>query len=548
MQANIICISYNKISCQNTIDSTLVFYNSIVNIKDRQITNEALNFFEKKAAEAISKRDTINAAYSIELIALGQFKLGYLPESESTTIRALELLDNMEHKDSINEPIERLSNQLGMIYRKMEDFENSLRYLNIALNLSTKTPNKMAIISNIANNHADLGLFNKAVEVQEAYSDEILALRKSSIKATYIDNLGYYKSFIGDLTALEDMKAALKMRLDLKDLTGLFSSYRHLALFHYNKGNTKEALNYSKMTRRISDSLGSPTYQKEAMKLALKFENNPIFKEYVELSDSLDKADLRQNNKYTAIKYDINKKDKLIKERELMLKSSELEKEKQRKGKMLSIFSGLLILSFSIFLYLFLRSRHKKEKIYQVYLTETRISKKVHDEVANDLYHVMTKIQSGNDKNEEVLDDLEGIYNKTRDISRANSEIDVINNYKVLVNDLLLSYKDHEINVITRNVSKIDWNLVSDLKKTTLYRVLQELMTNMRKHSKASLVVLAFNQVKGKIEIDYKDNGVGCKLVKQNGLLNMENRIESINGKITFESRVDDGFKVKIIV
>ena len=48
--------------------------------------------------------------------------------------------------------------------------------------------------------------------------------------------------------------------------------------------------------------------------------------------------------------------------------------------------------------------------------------------------------------------------------------------------------------------------------------------------------------------ISYSDNGVGCDLKKNTGLHNTENRIQSINGIISFESEHNKGFKSKISV
>jgi len=112
----------------------------------------------------------------------------------------------------------------------------------------------------------------------------------------------------------------------------------------------------------------------------------------------------------------------------------------------------------------------------------------------------------------------------------------------------LLSYQNSDTTIITKNISKIDWDTVSEIKKTTLYRVLQELMTNMKKHSEATLVALVFSNTNKKIKIDYTDNGKGCDLKKQNGLLNTENRIETIKGTINFESQKDNGFKATITI
>ncbi len=210
------------------------------------------------------------------------------------------------------------------------------------------------------------------------------------------------------------------------------------------------------------------------------------------------------------------------------------------------LFVGILIILSSIFIYFQLKSRHKKEKVQQVYATEIRISKKVHDEVANDLYHTMTKLQSENTIKEEILDDLEQVYIKTRDISKENSAIDFRENFESILNDLLLSYKDGYVNVITQNLSNINWNTISELKKTAIYRVLQELMTNMKKHSKATIAVLTFSKKNNNILINYKDDGIGCIIKKRGGLQNAENRIQSVGGTIIFESENTNGFKATI--
>ena len=51
-----------------------------------------------------------------------------------------------------------------------------------------------------------------------------------------------------------------------------------------------------------------------------------------------------------------------------------------------------------------------------------------------------------------------------------------------------------------------------------------------------------------KTVISYTDNGVGGAIKKSTGLQNVENRIESINGTITFETEPNKGFKTKIII
>lgn len=61
-----------------------------------------------------------------------------------------------------------------------------------------------------------------------------------------------------------------------------------------------------------------------------------------------------------------------------------------------------------------------------------------------------------------------------------------------------------------------------------------------------ALVAMVFSNNKNKLRIDYTYNGVGCGFKKQNGLLNTENRIETLKGTINFESQKENGFKATI--
>ena len=73
----------------------------------------------------------------------------------------------------------------------------------------------------------------------------------------------------------------------------------------------------------------------------------------------------------------------------------------------------------------------------------------------------------------------------------------------------------------------------------------------MKKHSNASLVALIFNEEEKKLKIDYSDNGKGSStqaIKTGNGLQNVENRIFSINGKLTFETEKGKGLKIIICI
>ncbi|WP_339917174.1 tetratricopeptide repeat protein [Yeosuana marina] len=545
---NFIDVFNNRLISQTTQDSTLIYYKSLIKIKDVDLTSKAFDFFKNKYDAALNQNDTINAAYYLELISFGQFKMGFVHDSELTTVKALSLIDRIKDQRKTLEPRKRLLNRLGMIYRKIEDYDAALRFYNQALKLNDVLLDKISILTNIANTYADKENYNKAVEVLIPYYEKVLELENIGTKAVYLDNLGYFQSKIGNPNALGNMEQALNIRMNLEDLVGLFSSYRHLSLFYLEKNNKAKAIKFSKNVKEISKQMGSPAFALEALELELRLEKNQNFTRYVELANTIQRKKQQMENTYAAIKYNFQEKEKEAQRLELQIKDSQLKAEKEKLNKTIFQSVAALGLLITVFLYLFIKDKHKKEKLQQVYNTETRISKKVHDEVANDIYHIMTKIQKTNVIKEDVLDDLEDVYNKTRDISKETSIIDLHGPYEEYLRDLLLSYASDDVNIITKDFTDVNWNGLDDTKKAILYRVLQELMTNMRKHSKATLVVLSFSQNGKKIMIDYKDNGVGCNLIKNSGLHNTENRIESINGTITFESQVDNGFKATLTV
>jgi len=199
------------------------------------------------------------------------------------------------------------------------------------------------------------------------------------------------------------------------------------------------------------------------------------------------------------------------------------------------------------------KEKNKKEQLVTAYTTETRISKRVHDELANDVYSVMTQLQSDDgltdiSNKEGIMDSLEIIYNKSRDISRETNSIDT-DNFIETLKSMLSSYNDSNTNVISKGLKEDFWNNVASPKRIIVYRVLQELMTNMKKHSEASFTVLDFSRTNTSVEINYTDNGVGMDSNKQklkNGLKNVENRMESINGVLIFETEPDKGVRAKI--
>jgi len=95
---------------------------------------------------------------------------------------------------------------------------------------------------------------------------------------------------------------------------------------------------------------------------------------------------------------------------------------------------------------------------------------------------------------------------------------------------------------------------VPDLLKTVIYRVLQESMNNVIKHSNANLVRFSLKKIDGMIELVIEDNGLGFDLKKALsldsgrrglGLASMKERIELSGGSFAIDSAQGRGTIVR---
>ncbi len=524
---------------QSKKDSTFHYYKLILNPKTSEDLPKAINFYTKKKEVDNKRKDTLNLLNDLRMIAIAEYKIGNIYDSEEAAVEALAIVERSSKLDTLIQTRKAILNQLGQVYRMNKNYEKALEVYNNVLKLNPSHNEKIIIINNKGNIYKDQHKYKEALKQYRLLLNNKNHINDSLQYAQVLDNMGYVQSKLGNPEALPNLTKALQIRESFNEFDKTYSSYKNLALYYIDRKNKDEALKFANKAYNLANTLNSITYLQDALSLFAIMDEDPKIVEFKKITDSISKEKQLAENKNAFIKYNVEKEQKNT-------ALAQLQQEKERSQKFLYMSLVIFATVLAAIAIMLLRVRHKKEKIRQVYNTEARISKKVHDEVANDLYHIMVKIQSNNLKKEEVLDDIENIYNKTRDISKENSAVEVSTNFEVQLSDLLLSYKNDQTTVITKNISKMNWKTVSDIKKITVYRVLKELMTNMSKHSQASLVALSFTQIDNKITISYSDNGIGCNIKNKNGLQNAENRIQTLNGTIKFESKPQEGFKAKI--
>lgn len=82
-----------------------------------------------------------------------------------------------------------------------------------------------------------------------------------------------------------------------------------------------------------------------------------------------------------------------------------------------------------------------------------------------------------------------------------------------------------------------------DDEEDTIYRIVQEGITNAIRHGHASRIFINFKKVDIWLVIRIRDNGIGCKDIHKGfGLIHMKERVDMLHGTVTYSS--NNGFQV----
>jgi signal transduction histidine kinase len=499
------------------------------------------------------KKDSANIGYILtQMAAIQQVNGDYYGSKETVTEALLYVKKNSAYTAEIN-------NTLGIADKELSIYDDAILYYKEAAKDIIDPIQKQIPISNIAAVYIQQKKFDKAIILLESLLNKSLKNKVQPIdNATIIDNLGYAYFKKGmDEKGLLLMNEALQTRNEFKSEYKSIESYLHLADYYTKKDIQKSNIN-ALAAYNIATKLNSVDERLEALQILISndhsAQNNQYVQRYFALNDSIIKVRNNFKNKFAKIKYDSKKeKDENAK---LRLEKAEnllsLQKATYLRIVFVIVFVFLVILI--VILIRYYKNKNRAIEFKTSYNTETRIAKKIHDELANDVFNVIAFTESQplstESTKENLLQKLDDIYGRVRGISRENNKIETGTNFIKSLKDMLSTYNTSERNIMVTNVEIIHWESIDEIKKITISRVLQELMVNMKKHSEANLVVIKFETDPKSILINYTDNGKGCEKTEmvKNGLQNMENRIQAVKGTINFDTEPDKGFKAKIIM
>ncbi len=544
---------YNKLLAKNSkiLDNNFFLGKAYFNLgyyfdEINYLPDSAFFYYNKSKNHFIKIGDSLQAGKKLLNMAILQNIQNDFFGAKETLTESLQYLKTSNNKKYLAS----VYNELATNNANLENYSEAINYYKKAINISNSKNDIISYKNNLALAYTETERYNESIILLKELLLDSLVKEKSARYARILHNLTYAQwRKKGETNLKIPFFKALKIRKDINDKRGQISSYLGLGKY-FSKIDPLNTKKYLDTAIQLSKQLRIPKAETDALKLLMNLEpKNTILKNrYIFLKDSSYKKELTVKTQFAKMKYDDETKQKTI----LKLKAKQaLEASKQYTQKIIYLATGSILLIAGGFIFFIIKQQHKKDKLQEVYTTETRISKKLHDELANNVYNVMNRIQNNTSKNQEaVLNQLDDIYKRTRNISHENSSINLDNAYYYLeLKDMLNAYQSQDTTITTIGIEKDILKDVKNHKKIIIERVLKELMTNMKKHSNASNVFISIKKDKNTIKITYTDDGVGFKKeepFKRNGLLNAENRIKNINGSFNFDTTKEKGVSIKI--
>lgn len=540
----------------NTIIKTKINteYSNYLALADKHFNDQIYDsafYYYNKSKQVCNPNENEKIIYSLLKMAVTQQIQGDYFGSETNATEAIPYFTkttNFYYKCAVY-------NILGINYERMHEYDDAIYNYKQAIRFIEVDLPKDVLKNNIAVAYMGKADYLQAANILNNLNQKKDISNDSENHARVLDNLGFAYYKLGNSKAVKYIEQSIVIRKEINDDFGITTSYMHFSELYSDK-NPQLANGYANLAYQKATKVNNVDDRLASLKLIIKNSSDKELKDntllFFKINDSITRARQKAKNQFAKIKYD-SKKDR---EENLHLKAQKAENALQLekvKNRNLTLYIVIgFVLSSLLFLYYYLTTKGKREKTAAIYESETRLSKKLHDELANDVYHTIvlaeTKDLSSPENKEILLSNLDTIYSGTRNISRQNSTIDTGENFESELKEMLSSYNGNNVNVIIKDNNDINWSKIESEKKIAIYRVLQELLVNMKKHSQCTFVIIGFEKKDKQIEIQYSDNGIGFdkKLNLKNGLKNVENRINSIKGTITFESEPDKGLKVKI--
>jgi signal transduction histidine kinase len=389
-------------------------------------------------------------------------------------------------------------------------------------------------------------------------------------RAVAYDKLGNKKE------AESNYLQAIKIHEKYKNYFELANSYSSLAALYLQSNQSEKAISSAIKGIDFSQKINSKEFQISSYKtLSEAYKKSKNYSKavyYFSIYDSLNNDYYEENKlkitKNLSAKYQTEKKEKELLKTKAEKATTELELNQQRQLSY-GLVGGLivlLLLGYSLFQrnkrkHTLSIAKQKEEGLQAIIQAEenerTKIARELHDGVVQQIGSVILKSRNvlenlnvlDKPESQELLKSLEDSNQDLRNIShqmmpRALQELGIVAALQDLIDGsismLNIESKFEHFNITKRLPNKVE---------VTIYRVVQELINNIIKHSKATEVSIQLFKTDNDVILIVEDNGVGIsdkQKKKGMGLMNISSRLDMVNGQVNFEPSPQSGTLVTV--
>ncbi|MEN0080379.1 ATP-binding protein [Flavobacterium lindanitolerans] len=556
------------------------YYNSLF----FSLTKENLQKF-RKADEALKKYNS-REIYILRSKIL--FNIGLLYQRENEPLQTIEVLVKeaipVAKKSKDSQELSNLYKLIAVVFYNNEDIAKTKYYLDLSISTLEQGKSKK---NRYNEDLIELYLFNvEVLSVQKKTNEAFEYLQKAEdllksypLKSLYIEyyfakgslnqEIKNYEQAISDydngvrLSQL-NKDSALEQRFKLMKyevfiLQNKIESAKDLLLDVFKTGgmNIKDRAYYSyelsKIYRKLND-----------------FEKAYVYNEqYIQLKDSLSQMFEAEKIADIEAKYNKLENENKIKELTIEKQATLLNQRKNMLFLLLLSFALICVLTVTYFIWKNLKNQKKitaqkeinhfqklnnlkREKEIEIMQTminveeaeRKRVARDLHDSIGSKLSAlkiIFANTQNKNDYNDSRINTiLETSIAELRQISYNLVPESLLKlGLEKALGDLCFTLRSDTVSIEFHSY-EID-NSMPLTTQTNIFRIVQELLNNALKHSKATQILVSCSQNGNRFYISIEDNGVGFNIseIEENqglGIKNIKSRIELLHGSLDCES------------
>ncbi|MEZ4912189.1 MAG: sensor histidine kinase [Saprospiraceae bacterium] len=188
-----------------------------------------------------------------------------------------------------------------------------------------------------------------------------------------------------------------------------------------------------------------------------------------------------------------------------------------------------------------------------------RVAKDLHDSLGGLLSTIKLQFDRVRSQNVSLMNDdsyvrafnlLDTAVSEVRNISR-DLQPSSLQNLGLIpaLKDLINRFDDEKFPVIDFQYYDVPQK-IDKMIAITIFRIVQELITNTIKHARANEILIQLNFDENDVVLQYEDDGIGINPSKQikagMGLENIKSRVNYLHGQIAVDTNQGEGFSVMI--